>query len=372
MPPPASAFRPGLQKPGYLIKLISNKLSEMFDFRHGVWTAWLVPAIYAGCFAAFAADMTSVNTLAFGVFYAPLVVTAVFHRDPRAVWVLSGIASIMVVLGAIFPSIDPDVGDLTGNRVLSLCAVFATAAFVRHARMTQDRLTKQTLRAEAAERIRTEVLTNLSQEIRAPLYSMLGVLELVAAGSQPGQRTALHMVRGSGRRLVATLDNLVDLTQFDATVLPLEPIDFAMLLHQTMEAARSDAAARQIGLTITLVAGTGTLVRANPWGLRRILENLIADAILYTAPGGRIEVSVLSEPNHVSAVIADAGTRPPGALPLAEERGFERLTPSVMGLALSQRLAQAMGARLTFGSVPGEGTTARLRLPMAERRPLPH
>ena len=46
--------------------------------RHGKWSLWLVLAIYAGCLAAFIADLASTNTLAFGVFYAPLIATAVF------------------------------------------------------------------------------------------------------------------------------------------------------------------------------------------------------------------------------------------------------------------------------------------------------
>ena len=49
--------------------------------RHGGRASWFVPAIYAGCLAAFIADLRSDNTLAFGVFYAPLIVTCVFYRD---------------------------------------------------------------------------------------------------------------------------------------------------------------------------------------------------------------------------------------------------------------------------------------------------
>ena len=77
--------------------------------RHRRWAVWLVPAIYAGCIAAFVTDLRSSNTLAFGVFYAPLIVTAVFHRDRRAVWVLTAIACAMNVIGAFFPDVAKDV-----------------------------------------------------------------------------------------------------------------------------------------------------------------------------------------------------------------------------------------------------------------------
>lgn len=335
--------------------------------RHGRWAVWLVPAIYAGCLAAFIADLTSTNTLAFGVFYAPLVATAVFHRDKKAVWVLTVIACAMNIIGAFFPSIDRDVLELVGNRTLSTLALLTTAAFTWHARAVQERLAEQTSRAEAAERIKTEVLDNLSQEIRAPLHSMIGVLELVAANSRADQKAALAMVRISGRRLAMTVDNLVDLTQFDKTSMPAEPIDLGMLLRRTAEARLQDASARQISLTINIPPDGDAMVRANPWAARRILENKIADAINYTAPGGRIEVRTDTGRDDCSAIISATGTWPPGAFPSANDGTGALLTPSVMGLALSQRLARAMNARLMFTNEPGAGTTVRLRLPAVAR-----
>jgi two-component system, NarL family, sensor kinase len=362
--------------------------------RHGLWATWLVPAIYAGCLAAFVADLDSVNTLAFGVFYAPLIATAVFHRDRRAVWVLTAIACGMDIVGSLFPVIATDVTELIENRCLSISALLATAAFTWHARKIQDRLIQQTSRAELAERMKTEVLTHLSQEIRAPLYSMIGVLELVATDSRPDQAAALRMVRTSGRRLVSTFDNLVDLTQFEERPMPVEPIDLGQLLRQSAEARRHDAEARQIKLTIGIPTGgiptggipTGgippdatpphppraphILAQANPWAVRRILENKIMDAITYTAPGGRIEVSTAAEHDSVSVVIVATGRWPAGVIHTANHPDVAPLSPSVMGLALSQRLARAMGAQLVFSNGPGEGMTVRLRLPAVPVEPV--
>ena len=110
-----------------------------------------------------------------------------------------------------------------------------------------------------------------------------------------------------------------------------------------------------------------TMVHANPWAARRILENKLADAISYTAPGGHIDVSTDTEPDDCSAVISTSGIWPASAFRSAGDAVGALLTPSVMGLALSQRLARAMNARLVFSSEPGEGTTVRLRLPAAAR-----
>ena len=325
----------------------------------------LVPAIYAGCLVAFITDLTSTSTVAFGVFYAPLIVTAVFFRDRRAVWILTAIACAMNIVGAFFPDVAKDVRELVENRALSILALLATGAFTWHARSIQEQLTRQTARAEAAESIKTDVLTNLSQEIRAPLCAMLGVLELMAADCPPEQKLALGMVRSSGRRLVTTVDNLVDLTQFEEHEMLAEPIDLGTLLRQTAEASRQDAQARQIDLTVNVPAAGDAMVFVNPWATRRILENKLADAITYTPPGGRIEVSTDSEHGHCSAVIAASGTWPPAAFQSAGDLDSALLTPSVMGLALSQRLARAIHAGLHFNNEAGSGTTVRLRLPIA-------
>jgi len=336
--------------------------------RNGVWATWLVPSIYVGCFAAFGADLTSADTLAFGVFYVPLVATAVFHRDKRAVWVLTGIACAMVTVGSFFPAIAADIRGLVWNRILSIGAIIATAVFVWHARSIQEQLAQQTARAEAAERIRAEVLTNLSQEIRAPLRSMIGVLELVATNLHPDQSRALGMVRSSGRRLVSTIDNLVDLTQFDEHAMPAERVDLGGLLRQAVESGREDARARQISVTIDIPSDHDRAVHTNPWALRRILENKIADAITYTPPGGHIDISTEMISDHVSAVIAATGRFPPGAMRSTNDLNVVPLMPSVMGQELSQRLADAIDARLLFSNGPGDGTTVRLLLPSVVAR----
>ena len=330
--------------------------------RHGRLAAWLTAAIYLGGLAAFITDINSANSVAFGVFYTPLVATALFNKDRRTVWALAALACVLNIVGAFLPHIAHDVHNLVLNRMLSLVAIIATAIFVWRACAVQDQLAMQTSRAEAAEQMMSDILTNLSQEIRAPLYSMAGVLELISAGGRADQQAALGMVRTAGRRLVSTVDNLVDMTQIERQPLPPETFDLARLLRQTVEAARADAEGRQIRLEAELVTGSRTQVWANPWAVRRIMENLINDAILYTAPGGRVLVRTRDHNDTVCAQVIEPGTRPPGVTHGSGGADIARLVPSVMGLALGQRLARMIGADLTFRGLPGQGTEARLTL----------
>ncbi|HVY15255.1 MAG TPA: hypothetical protein VHB27_08510, partial [Rhodopila sp.] len=153
---------------------------------------WLVPLIYVGCALAFVFDIMRDNLIAFGIFYTPLVGTAVFYRSRRATWILAGTAILAVVLGAFLPFISPDLPDMVGNRVLSIGAIIATALFIDYARLIQDRLAAETSRAEEAERIKSEVLDNISEEIRTPLQGLLGLMNLLKATARTDQLAALE------------------------------------------------------------------------------------------------------------------------------------------------------------------------------------
>ena len=82
------------------------------------------------------------------------------------------------------------------------------------------------------------------------------------------------------------------------------------------------------------------IVNANPWAIRRILENKIADAITYTAPGGHVAVSTAIEANHVSVVIAATGRWPAGVLHLVSDANIASLTPSASGRLTETRITR--------------------------------
>ena len=215
----------------------------------------LVPLIYGVSALAFLADLERANTLAYGIIYTPLIATAVFHRRRSGVWVLTALACVLVIIGGFFPVVDADLPDMIGNRLLSVMAILATAAFVHHARDVQERLAVQTRRAAAAERMKTDVLEDLSAEIRTPLHTLLGVLTLTMATSKPDQREALGRVRSDGKQLLATIDNLIDLSQTDARTLQCQTVDIALIARDAVHSASSTAGERQITVTVTADGG---------------------------------------------------------------------------------------------------------------------
>ncbi len=336
---------------------------------HGLperWVKRLVPVIYLACVLAFVADMTHDDTLAYGVSYVALVCTAVFNRSPRAVWWLAAIAILMVLLGYFFPVVSHDVVDSIGNRLLSILAILVTAALVRHARDIQERLAEQTIRATAGERLKTEVFNNLSHEIRTPLHAIIGFSELMMASCRPDQRMPLGQMQAGGKRLLRTIDNLIDLTNLDRRVLRAEPVDLAAALRQAVDKARAAAAERQVSLVVEIADAAALPAVGDPWAVQRILDNLLSNAITFTRPGGTVLVTSAALANGVAASIEDTGIgmAPDLAHDLSGRVSDSELVAIVgTGLTLSRQLAEAMQADLSFDSLPGEGTTARLWMP---------
>ncbi|HEY4174190.1 MAG TPA: HAMP domain-containing sensor histidine kinase [Rhodopila sp.] len=333
---------------------------------------WLVPAIYAISALAFIEDIRRDNTLAYGIIYAPLVATAVFHKGRTGLWIIGVAACLMVVVGTFLPVFSPDMPDMIGNRVLSLLAITATAIFVRHARNIQDRLSAETRRAEAAERIKTDVLTNLSQEIRTPLHTLLGVLSLTMATSQPEQREALGRVRRDGKQLLATIDNLLDLTQIEERQLKRQTVDIATIARDAAESVRATASERQISIALSPDRQSGDAAAiGDSWAMRRILDNLLANAVRLTPPGGTVSVSVARRAGTVTASVSDTGRgmspRLTHELRADAVDGSDASLPESggTGLALSNRLARAMNGRLTAYNQPDSGATVCLSLPAA-------
>jgi signal transduction histidine kinase len=337
-------------------------------------TRWLVAVLYvlAGC--AFFLDVVRDNKLAYGIIYAPLIATAVLHRRRSGVWLLSAAASLMVVAGAIIPEVNPDLPDMIGNRVLSILAIIATAAFVQHARGIQERLAAETRRAAAAERIKTDVLNNLSEEIRTPLHTILGVLTLTMASSGPDQREALGRVRTDGKRLLATIDNLIDLTQITEHQLRRQRVDLAAIAGDAAESGRSTAKERQVTIAVNAERESGhASVIGDPWAIRRIFDNLLANAIRISPPGGTVSVSVYRTPEIVTASISDTGMGFSRALTeefnkhVLDGDGSSLPEAGGAGLALSNRLARAMSGSLTAENRTDIGATVRLSLPAADQ-----
>lgn len=231
--------------------------------------------------------------------------------------------------------------------------------------------------AEAASRAKSEFVGRMSHELRTPLNAMLGFAQLLAHDSDrplaPHQQRWAGQIQDAGWHLLNLINDTLDLSLIESGVLRLQPseLDPVQAVHATLPLVA--AAAQRRGVTVRVAPAPAGIqrVRGDETRLRQILTNLLSNAIKYNRPGGQVDVGIgAGEDGTVEVMIADEG---PGLTPAQAERlfqPFERLgregsgvEGAGIGLALSRRLAEAMGGTLSLRPRPAPGACFVLRLP---------
>ena len=231
--------------------------------------------------------------------------------------------------------------------------------------------------AEAANRSKTEFLSRMSHELRTPLNAVLGFAQLLELEDlSPDQRESVADILKAGRHLLDLIDEVLDITQIEAGRLSLspEPVPVLDVILETLRLIRPVAATSKIHLLPPGADACDGYVLADRQRLKQILLNLLSNAVKYNRPGGTVAVSCETvEGGRLGIDVADTGPGiRPEHVPLlftpferlgAEHSGVEG---TGIGLAVSRRLAEAMGGSLNVRTAVGRGSTFRVELQEAE------
>jgi len=228
--------------------------------------------------------------------------------------------------------------------------------------------------AERANAAKDEFLSRMSHELRTPLNAVLGFAQLLHIEDLPTeQREAVDFILRGGRHLRGMINDLLDIASIESERLELsaEPVGVADIINDTVGLLQPLASANDVTIFIRTSASKH-YVRADVRRIKQVLINLISNAIKYNRPGGRVDVAAIPLGEMLQLNVSDTGIGIPAEDLPRLFSPFERLGQqasdiegSGIGLALSQRLATAMGGRLDVDSVPGEGSTFTLSLPAA-------
>ena len=236
--------------------------------------------------------------------------------------------------------------------------------------------------AEEMSRLKSAFLANMSHEIRTPLTSILGFAEAIgdaASGSElpeaPIEDFAQHISQ-SGHRLLETLDSVLDLSQLEAgsMTLSLRPIELTQEVRDAVDLF--DKKAQEAGVSIkTEFAAAPVWMHTDQGALRRILRNLLSNALKYTDAGGHARIHVRTDDDTVILAVEDTGigmdpTRVPKLFNAFEQEstGTDRSHEgSGLGLAIVDRLVSEMGGSIEVDTEKGEGTCFTVRLPLDAR-----
>ncbi len=225
--------------------------------------------------------------------------------------------------------------------------------------------------AEESDRLKSAFLASMSHEIRTPLTAVIGFAELLAEDVPDEQREMAEAIAGGGRRLLATLNSVLDLARLDAgrQTLRLRPLDVADALRRGTDLLRPLAERR--GLTLTYDGPASFVAPADEGALDRVLVNLLGNALKFTERGG---VTVSLAPTDTALVLSvadtgigmDASFLPHVFSEFRQESEGERRSHegSGLGLAITRRLVELMEGTITVTSERGAGTTFTVRLPL--------
>ncbi len=224
-------------------------------------------------------------------------------------------------------------------------------------------------RLEADQTRRRSVLADIAHELRTPLTIIRSQAEAIADGVNPADPEHIAPIVTATRALEALADDLRTLTLTEAGGLRLErePVEVSVLVSETLDAFRADAGAAGVQLLGRVVPDTPA-VDGDPARLRRILGNLLSNALAHTLRGGTITCTARGEDGTVRIEVSDDGEGIPAAL---LPRVFDRFvkgpgsTGSGLGLAIVRDLVEAHGGTVTVDSAEGRGATFRITLPRA-------
>ena len=227
-------------------------------------------------------------------------------------------------------------------------------------------------RAQEVDRLKSEFFANISHELRTPLTLILSPVDELLVRLRPSaERDALKVVRRNAMRLLRMIDDLLDLARLEAGGLRLRlmQVDVEKLAERTAGNAAPTAKAKGVEMVFSS-EGEPPEMFGDPHRIEIVLTNLVGNAIKFTPPGGRIEVSVFHNPAGTSVEVTDTG---PGISREEQQRIFDRFHQTEtserrrqggvgIGLALARELAQLHGGSLTVESEVGEGSTFTLFL----------
>lgn len=233
------------------------------------------------------------------------------------------------------------------------------------------------------EKAKTAFVSDVSHELRTPLTTIQSAIDLLERAHErldPLERRALELANGELRRIREMVEELLTLAQMDSRQYSLEvaPTDLDEVIRNAMNSIEAKAARFSTELCYVGAGDHSDQYHCvcDARKIYQVLLNLFDNAIIYSDPGARVEISVLDDASQVTVRVSDTGVGiPEEDLPNLFDR-FYRINKdrsratggSGLGLAISKQIIELHGGELSVESEMNVGSTFNVRLP---KSPLP-
>ncbi len=229
---------------------------------------------------------------------------------------------------------------------------------------------------EAADKLKTDFLSNVSYELRTPLTSINGFAEAldmgIAGELQPRQREYLHDIQSSSSQLLSIIDSILDLASIDAGAMELNlaKIDVTELLTDVANLVKDRI--KKYGLTLEVVIPEAAeFLVGDEQRLKQVLFNLLSNAIGFSSKGETVRLGCRREGDKVRVWVSDTGR---GMDEETQKSAFDRFAAKParsghrgagLGLSIVKSFVELHDGNINLDSKIDEGTTITLALPKA-------
>lgn len=236
-------------------------------------------------------------------------------------------------------------------------------------------------KAEEANRLKSEFLAIMSHELRTPLAGMLGFSEILAADDTltEKQKHYSESIFRSGKRLLAVLSDLLEISVIEAGKIKIEHLDFMVLdvVNDVYILLKEEIDKKNIQFSYNL-NGVNT-IRSDPSRIRQILLNLIGNAVKFTDEGS-ISVEVSRKKNVYEFSVTDTGIGINedsiavifDMFRQVENPNRRKYQGTGLGLAICKRLVEAIGGEIHVQSIFGKGSTFTFTIPAINAPTITH
>ena len=226
------------------------------------------------------------------------------------------------------------------------------------------------------ESMRKDFVANVSHELRTPITSIKGFVETLMDGGVHSHQDAenfISIIAKQADRMNSIIEDLLFLSRVEQNVedrkVQLEECPLCDLLQEAIDISASKAEAKRVEISLHCPGDLEGMI--NPALLEQAVTNLLDNAVNYSDPGGRVEVTAERQESEVVIRISDQGC---GIEKKHHARIFERFYRvdkarsrkaggTGLGLAIVKHIVQAHGGRVTVESSPGEGSVFAIYLP---------
>jgi signal transduction histidine kinase len=239
-----------------------------------------------------------------------------------------------------------------------------------------DELGHRTNALETSDRLRRQLIADVSHELMTPLTAVLGHLETLTMDEvrlNDAQRLKqIEITAREARRLERLIGDLLAAARLEdrGIELNIEPIETRELFEQLAARHEYDCRRRAIALRVRVEPGADAF-DADPFRIDQVLENLMTNALRHTPDGGTIELSAAPTAAGIALEISDSGEGIPSEhLPYIFDRFYKAASAhgiasrgSGLGLSIVKAIVERHGGRVTAASTAGSGTSIRIEIP---------